>query len=68
MNYGWWDYGCTGTEYGIERTDAPADDDEVFERFGDAKAALIRSLTVSKTAYQDAINSARAMRESELPS
>jgi hypothetical protein len=65
MLYAWYDLGPT--EYGIElATEAALADGGVCENFGDAKAALIRSLAATRDAYQEAINSIRALRRDEV--
>ena len=69
MPYAWYDLGPT--EYGIQLTGpedggAGPEDGGVCENFGDAKAALIRSLAATKDAYQEAINSIRTLRKNEV--
>lgn len=64
MNYTWWDYGPD--ECGVEPTEDPADEGMVFERFADARDALVRSLIVGRERYRKAISDARALRESEV--
>jgi hypothetical protein len=62
--YGWYHY--SPTEYGVETTDELADEVRVFDRFEDARAALIRSLIVDRQACQEAVNNARRLRKSEV--
>lgn len=66
MPYTWWDFGVTSEEYGIETTDDPADGHTVFENFGDARAALIRSLTARRDACAEAVRETRALRKRDV--
>lgn len=67
MPYAWFDFGPT--EFGIKVTDnlKPTDNDSgVCETFGEAKAALIDSLAVSRDAYAEAVRETRALRKRDV--